>query len=233
MRVKVFLLIALLAASIAVGSPADATPTPPVILVNHSTEQCAEVIHGDDCHWCEPLEGWEVLGYSSGTTCPDGYEDLGYQGMTGQCRAYKNQFCCTDYSHHGDCEDLVINEAEQLCAFVEEIEGCTLPEGWTSAGDTTQWSGRCPVENQWVGDIACVASTQVVEPTATAQTAAATDTPTATDMPTAEAAPSPTTPPEPSLVEYPRTGAVWAAIIALAGLLAIAVWFGFRWLRQR
>lgn len=227
MKVKILLLLALLAASFAVASPAGATPTPPVIVVNHSTRQCAEVIQGDDCHWCEPLEGWEVLGYSSGTTCPDGYEDLGYQGMTGQCRAYKSQFCCSSYSHHGDCEDLVINEAEQLCAFVEEIEGCTLPEGWVSAGDTTEWSGRCPYEYQWVADVACVASTQVVEPTATVHTEAATATP------TAEATPSPTTSPEPSLVGYPRTGTVWVAVLALAGLLAIAVWLVVKWLRQR
>lgn len=227
MKAKVLLLFSLLAASLAVASPAGATPTLPVIVVNHSTRQCAEVIQGDDCGWCEPLEGWEVLGYSSGTTCPDGYEDLGYQGMTGECRAYKSQFCCSSHAHHGDCEDLVINESEHLCAFVEEIEGCTLPEGWASAGDTTQWSGRCPYEYQWVGDIACLARPEAPEPTATVRTDAATATP------TVEATPLPTTPPEPSLVEYPRTGFVWVAVIALAGLLAIVVGFAFKWLRQR
>ena len=216
MRVKIFLLFALLTASLTVASPVGATPTPPVIVVNHSTGQCAEVIQGDDCHWCEPLEGWEVIGYSREATCPDGYENLGSQGMTGRCRGYKIQFCCSNYAHHGDCEDLIINESEQLCAFVEEIRGCALPEGWTSADDTTQWSGRCPYGNEWVQDIACVATPQVAEPTAAAYTATSTR--------TAEATPSPTTPPEPSLVESLRSGTVWAAAIALGGLLALAVW---------
>lgn len=220
MRVKILLLLALLAASFAVASPAGATPTPPVIVVNHSTRQCAEVIQGDDCHWCEQLEGWEVLGDSGRTTCPDGYEDLGFQGMTGTCRGYKSQFCCADSGHHGDCEDLVINEAEHLCAFVEEISGCALPAGWTSAGDTTQWSGRCPYENQWVEDIACLPSPQVDEPTATATR-------------TAVAKPSPTTPPEADFVEQFRSGIIWVAVIALGGLLAVAVWIALKWLRQR
>jgi hypothetical protein len=211
MRVRIGLLLALLAASLLMASPAGATPTPPVLVVNHSTRQCAEVIQGDDCHWCEQPEGWELLGYSSQATCPDGYENLGYQGMSGECVGYKSRFCCSDSAHHGDCEDLVINKSEQLCAFVEEISGCTLPEGWTSAADTTQWSGRCPFGNQWVPDIACVATPEAAEPTAIAPTAATT----------------------PDTQDRFRPGIVWGAAVALGGLLAAAVWLILKRPRRR
>lgn len=56
----------------------------------------------------------------------------------------------------------------------------SLPEGWTSAGDTTQWQGRCPTDwwSGWVPDIACLTAGDVATPTATAATA--TDSPTLT-----------------------------------------------------
>lgn len=178
MKSRFILLCALVAVLATPVSPAVATPTAPVVIVNHTTKQCAEVIQGDDCHWCDLLEGWEILGPSGQTTCPPNYADLGYQGMSGKCRAYKSQFCCTSPQHHGDCGDLVINKALQQCAFVEEINGCTLPEGWTSAGDTTQWQGRCPTDwwSGWVQDIACLTAGDVATLTATA--ASATDSPT-------------------------------------------------------
>lgn len=205
MRIRIILLLALLM----VASPAGATPTPPVIVVNHSTRQCAEVIQGDDCHWCDPLEGWEVLGYSSGYACPAGYEDLGFQGMTGECQGYKSQFCCSDYAHHGDCEDLVVNESEQLCAFVQEIEDCTLPEGWTSAADTTEWSGRCPFGSRWVPDVDCLATLQPARVTADQSTPA-----------------TRTTPATPDSSFGPRLspGLISTLGIALAGLFAVLLW---------
>jgi hypothetical protein len=206
MRFWIILLLVLLF----VASPVGATPTPPVIVVNHSTKQCAEIIQGDDCHWCEPLEGWEVLGQSSGFACPAGYENLGFQGMTGRCQGYKSQFCCSDYAHHGDCEDLIVNESEQLCGFVEEIAGCTLPEGWTSAADKTQWSGRCPFGNQWAPDVACVATTQPAQVTATT-------------MRTTTATPLATAPPEPTAGARLPPVIVWTAAIQLGGLFAVAM----------
>jgi hypothetical protein len=239
MRVRMVLLLALLAASLFVASPAGATPTPPVLVVNHSTKECAEVIQGDDCHWCDPLEGWEVLGYSSQATCPAGYENLGYQGMTGRCVGYKSQFCCSDSAHHGDCEDLVIHESEQLCAFVEEIRGCTLPEGWTSAADTTPWSGRCPFGNQWVPDIRCVTTPEAAEPTATVPTAPPAPTRTATVLPAGTSTPAlaataaPTATQEPPLENRFRPGIVWALAVALGGLLVAAVWLILKGSRRR
>jgi hypothetical protein len=221
------------------ASPAGATPTPPVIVVNHSTRQCAEVIQGDDCHWCEPREGWEVLGYSSQHTCPEGYEDLGYRGMSGECVGYKSQFCCSDGAHHGDCEDLVVNESEQLCAFVKEIRGCTLPDGWTSAGDTTQWSGRCPFGNQWVADISCVATPKAAEATATEPAATHTPTrmttvlPDGTSTPTLRDTSAPAATQEPPLEGRPRPGTVWGLAVALGGLLVAVVWLTLKRTRRR
>lgn len=72
------LLLAAMGAVQAVASTALATPTPPVVLVNDSDRQCAQAIQGDDCHWCDPPEGWTVLGYASNSQCPAGYADLGY-----------------------------------------------------------------------------------------------------------------------------------------------------------
>jgi hypothetical protein len=234
-RVRIVLLLALLAAWLSMARPAGATPTPPVIVVNHSTRQCAEVIQGDDCHWCDPPEGWEVLGYSSQATCPAGYENLGYQGMSGECVGYKSQFCCSDFAHHGDCEDLVIHESEQVCAFVEEIRGCTLPEGWTSAADTTPWSGRCPYGNRWVPDIACVTAPEAAEAT----TAAPTPTHTATVLPAGISTPTlaatavPTAAQEPPLQERFRPGIVWGFVVALGGLLVAAFWLILKRPRRR
>jgi hypothetical protein len=222
-RRKIGVLFAVLIVSLFVTSPAAATPTPPVLVVNHNTKQCAGFIQGDDCHWCEPLEGWEILGYAREVSCPAGYEDLGFQGMTGNCRGYKNQFCCSNGTHRGDCEDLVINESEKLCAFVEEITGCSLPEGWASAAPTTEWDGLCPHwpdTYQWVLDIACLVTPEAAEPIATAYRSTAT--------PITTTLPSLTAPPEPPVTVDVRPVVVWGAVLALSGSLAVAVWLLLR-----
>jgi hypothetical protein len=245
-----FAVVAVLAASV---SPAAATPTAPVTIVNHTTKQCAEVIQGDDCHWCDLVAGWEILGPSGQAGCPPGYADLGYQGMSGQCRAYKSQFCCTSPQHHGDCSDLVVNEALKQCAFVEEISGCILPEGWTSAGDTTQWQGRCPTDwwSGWVPDIACLTSADVATLTATAATATDSPTPTVSETPVAAltptltatgapaaSSPSPTTgvpgqpPPDPSRSENLIRLAVALGSAVGVGLLCAAALFIVKRLRR-
>jgi hypothetical protein len=228
-RFRFVLLFTLMALLAALATPAVATPTAPVTIVNHTTKQCAEVIQGDDCHWCDLAEGWEILGPSGQASCPPDYADLGYQGMSGQCRAYKSQFCCTSPQHHGDCGDLVINEALKQCAFVEEINGCILPEGWTSAGDTTQWQGRCPTAwwSGWVPDIACLASGDLATPTATAATTTdsptlmASETPAAPSPPSVTAVASPTPPGEPRSENF-----FWLAVAlgsaAAFGLLCAA-----------
>jgi hypothetical protein len=50
---------------------AYATPVAPVLLVNHTLKQCIDyVILADECHFCTPAEGWEILRTGQ---CPSGY----------------------------------------------------------------------------------------------------------------------------------------------------------------
>lgn len=229
MKARFLLLCALVAVLTAPASPAAATPTAPVVIVNRTTKQCAEVIQGDDCHWCDLLEGWEILGPGGQAACPPGYADLGSQGMSGNCRGYKNQFCCTSPQHHGDCADLVINEALKQCAFVEEIDGCTLPDGWTSAGDTTQWQGRCPTDwwSGWVPDIACLTSGDVATLTAASATATSAPAMTASETPAASgsrlvtAVASPTPPGGSRSEDLIRLALVPGSAVALGLLYAV------------
>jgi len=135
-----------------------ATPTPPVILVNHESRECSQVIQGDDCSWCEPPAGWEVLGRAGEAPCPEGYAQV--DGPAMDCRRYETPFCCSGGVHRGDCDDMVVDQGAAACGFVDEIEGCTLPEGWQSrpAGVEAQdWS--CPAGYGWVQEeVACLAA---------------------------------------------------------------------------
>jgi hypothetical protein len=148
------------------GAAVRATPTPPYTLVNHSTQQCYETILGDDCMWCDPPPGWEVLGPSYTTQCPAGYARL--ERLALNCVPYKNQFCCTGGSHGpGDCEDLIVNASQELCAFVADIVGCTVPEGWAKQPADGRESGWvCPYGYQWAADVACLVETATAEPSA-------------------------------------------------------------------
>jgi hypothetical protein len=50
---------------------AYATPAAPVGLVNHTLKRCfAHVILADECHFCKPAEGWEIIQTGQ---CPSGY----------------------------------------------------------------------------------------------------------------------------------------------------------------
>jgi len=141
-----------------------ATPTPPYVIVNHTTRECTESILGDDCRWCDPPPGWEVLGLSSGNQCPDGYTRVERIDM--QCRAYKNEFCCTlGAPGPGACEDMVLHATDRLCAFVENIQECILPEGWASRPPDVDPAGwRCPPGHRWAGSVACLEPTAGGEP---------------------------------------------------------------------
>jgi hypothetical protein len=157
-------LIVTLALSVA-GSTALATPTPPYLIVNHDMQQCAESILGDDCSWCDPPQGWEVVGPSSNNQCPEGYAWVERLDMA--CRRYKNEFCCTSGQHHGDCEDMVVHHADGLCAFVDDIEGCILPAGWTARPpDVSPLSWSCPYDYGWTDAMACLAPDLENEPPA-------------------------------------------------------------------
>jgi hypothetical protein len=91
-----------------------ATPTPPYLIVNHSTKECVESILGDECTWCDPPQGWEVIGYSASNQCPDGYTWLSRIKL--QCRAYESGFCRS--CGLGDCEELFIFIAVVAAGFI-------------------------------------------------------------------------------------------------------------------
>jgi hypothetical protein len=92
MRRKLFiaLLIAVFSLSIP-GKTSFATPTPPYVLVNETTKECYITILGDECSWCDPPQGWEVLGVngsdSAASGCPAGYTKIEQLQM--DCRVYK------------------------------------------------------------------------------------------------------------------------------------------------
>jgi hypothetical protein len=129
---------------------ASAAPAPPELVVNHETKQCAEFVAGDECVYCAPPEGWEILGGLEEAECPEGYATVEIEPV---CQAGKNSFCCTE-GHSGapgDCDDVVINDAAQQCAFVEDIGDCpALPNGWEKYG------ADCPYY-QWTENVACLA----------------------------------------------------------------------------
>lgn len=131
------------------GERAFAAPAPPELVVNHETKQCAEFVAGDECVSCSPPAGWEVLGNSWETECPAGYSQV---EIVPTCAPHKVTFCCTE-GHSGaagDCADVVINEAAEQCAFVEDINDCpALPEGWEKYG------ADCPYYD-WAEDVTCL-----------------------------------------------------------------------------
>ena len=137
------------------GNIVFATPTPPYLLVNHATEECAESILGDDCSWCDPPPGWEVVGLSSANRCPEGYRRLERVDLV--CRRYETPFCCSGGGHQGDCENMVVHDGEGSCTFVEDVETCVLPPGWRTRPadvDPARWS--CPMDYRWVDAIDCL-----------------------------------------------------------------------------
>lgn len=133
-----------------------AAPLPPRLVVNHETRQCGEFFVGDECMDCFPPAGWEVLGVTSAVSCPEGYTDVGR--IDSHRQPLKASFCCSE-GHSGapgDCEDLVINRRAKQCVFVEDIETCRLPTGWTRRPEnvqTTNWV--CPASYEWIEALAC------------------------------------------------------------------------------
>lgn len=151
-RVAVSCLLALGIMLLAPLTVARATPTPPYLIVNHTTKECAERWIGDDCRWCDPLTGWEVVGLASKSQCPAGYTTIDHVDM--DCRGYETPFCCSGGPHRGDCGDMVLHDADRLCAFVDEIEGCVLPEGWTQRpADVSPHDWYCPYGQGWQPDV--------------------------------------------------------------------------------
>jgi hypothetical protein len=196
------------------GQEALATPTPPYLLVNHETRECGERWIGDDCRWCDPLPGWEVVGLASSNQCPEGYAWLDRVEM--DCRGYENQFCCSGGSHRGDCPNLVLNGVEKQCTFVEDIESCILPEGWQRRPEgQTPSDWYCPHNHSWLpGPLECLTVSPTADPTVEPQPPAA---PTTDD--------SPTGPPATEVVKEPEVqrNGLAPQLGLLVGLAAFAL----------
>jgi hypothetical protein len=159
MRSKALLLaVPLLVLLLAPRADGLAAPLPPVIVVNHDTQQCARMFAGDECMDCVPVEGWESLGPEG--QCPAGYtmiDDVDYT-----CQHFKVQFCCSEghSGASGDCADLVVNNKGKQCAFVADIQGCTLPKGWSGRPPTVEANDWvCPAEYEWIDELACAIDT--------------------------------------------------------------------------
>ena len=75
----VVLILALVLAGQIYVHTAYATPAAPVLLVNHTLKQCIdEVILADECYFCTPAEGWEILHTEQ---CPSGYTIIPRQAL--------------------------------------------------------------------------------------------------------------------------------------------------------
>jgi len=135
-----------------------AEPQPPKVVVNHDTQECGEIFGGDECMDCFPApEGWEVLGYTLEATCPEGYTTVEVDYV---CQAFKDPFCCTEghSGADGDCEDMVINESAKQCAFVDDIDDCNLPRGWSARPqDVSPYDWTCAYGlYTWVDGLDCL-----------------------------------------------------------------------------
>ena len=134
---------------------AIAEPMPPKLVVNHETQECAEIFGGDECMDCLPPDGWEVLGWSYQAQCPEGYT---FTEVEENCIPFKDEFCCTE-GHSGaagDCEDMVINRVTFKCAFVDDINACKLPLGWgAKPEDVPVYEWECPSMYDWVDNVDC------------------------------------------------------------------------------
>lgn len=113
----------------------SALQTPPDLIVNHQTKQCAELFRGSVCTTCLPPAGWVELSKGPYGPCPEGYKKVEIKPV---CYASKSSFCCSD-GHSGapgDCKDLLINQETKQCAFVKDLSRCTsLPIGWLRPKD--------------------------------------------------------------------------------------------------
>jgi hypothetical protein len=142
---------------------ANAAPMPARPVVNHQTRQCAVIVTGDECGDVILPTGWEYLNEAAGEKCPDGYTTI---DLHPDWAHFKVAHCCTEghSGSSGDCQDVVIHQSNQQCAFVEDIQNCTvLPGGWNA------WGKNCPTNFEWIDEVLCsggqVATTTTTAPT--------------------------------------------------------------------
>ncbi len=202
MRAKLILLVlAVILPLLLARGVVLATPTPPYVFVNHTTKECVIRIHGDDCTWCEPPDGWQELGVQGQAQCPEDYARVEY--LEFNCVGYKNQFCCSNGAHRGDCEDMIINDSKSQCTFVKDVANCTLPEGWISRSTRArERAWICPQDYRWGVTVTCLNATSVPEST---PVPTFTPTPTPTCTPTLTPTPTPTCTPTLTLTSTPTS----------------------------
>ncbi len=132
-----------------ISSSVFASQALPRYRINEQTKECSEFFMGDECVSCNIPEGWETI---EEFQCPNGYNEIQADSV---CMPRKDPFCCT-VQHSGaagDCEDVVVNDIEQKCAFVEDINKCAkLPTNWKQAEDVIEFWGKvCPsLEYEWL-----------------------------------------------------------------------------------
>jgi hypothetical protein len=150
-----------------------AAPMPPRPVVNPETRECALVVPGDECGDLVLPAGWQYLEPASDGNCPADYAVVELQA---EWAGFKIPRCCTagHSGASGDCTDMVVQEKDHLCAFVEDLSACpALPEGWAKSGPL------CPQDYNWLDDLACLIPTVQSSPSA----APPTDVPPATAPP--------------------------------------------------
>ncbi len=151
-KLFIVLLIPSLLSLLLIYTLAIAAPMPPSPVVNHQTRQCAVITPGDECGDVILPPGWEYLDEASGEVCPEGYTTI---ELRPDWAHFKVPHCCMEghSGTSGDCEDVVIDQSSQRCAFVEDIQNCQgLPDGWEA------WGENCPTKFEWVDDVICTGS---------------------------------------------------------------------------
>ena len=128
-----------------------AAPAMPRYGINEQTKECSQFFMGDECSVCSMPEGWQNI---DDQICPEGYKEVNTNSV---CKRNKVDHCCTagHTGGNGDCEDVVINEAEKKCAFVEDINKCKkLPTNWKQAEVVDFWGKSCPsYKYQWSEEV--------------------------------------------------------------------------------
>ena len=214
---QIALAAALALAALAAAVYAGAAPLPPRTAVNDATRECARVMPGDECGDVILPPGWRYLEPDPGA-CPDGYAQI---ELHADWLHFKAPHCCTEFHSgtRGDCQDVIIHNASQQCAFVADIDQCpALPPGWAP------WGKNCPEGFQWAADQTCSGpATPSAQP---ARTASAPAEAAPTWLPPPKATGQPPAVSTPAAARRPQLPCGSAAGAALA---ALALWAG----RQR
>jgi hypothetical protein len=144
-----FSCLAVLLLAAASSGVARTAPMPPLTVINHKTHQCAQIVPGDECGDVILPADWVYLDPALGETCPADYTMI---DLRPEWVHFKVSFCCSEghSGSSGDCQDVVVEQKGQQCAFVDDIQKCTgLPQGWKA------WGKNCPAGFTWVDDVTC------------------------------------------------------------------------------